>query len=108
MRIAGFVSVAVAALIVAAPAMAQEAAPAPQAQVFAKLSDAEVARRVQAAVDRYKARPEFAALSVAVARGDHLIVDEGVGIADFEWRAPADASTVMRIGSVTKQFTAAA
>jgi CubicO group peptidase (beta-lactamase class C family) len=88
--------------------MAQVAAQPAQEQVFGKLSDAEVARRVQAVVDRYKARPEFAALSVAVARGDRLIVDEGVGIADLEWNAPADARTEMRIGSVTKQFTAAA
>jgi CubicO group peptidase (beta-lactamase class C family) len=45
---------------------------------------------------------------VAVARGDHLVVDEGVGMANLEWKAPADAATEMRIGSITKQFTAAA
>jgi CubicO group peptidase (beta-lactamase class C family) len=104
-----FIAAALAASLAAAsPGMAQVAAQPAQEQVFGKLSDAEVARRVQAVVDRYKARPEFAALSVAVARGDRLIVDEGVGIADLEWNAPADARTEMRIGSVTKQFTAAA
>jgi D-alanyl-D-alanine carboxypeptidase len=105
---------AVALLAIASPTAAQPAQPSAtsaavnDAKFFAGLSDAAIAKRVQAVVDRYKARPEFAALSVAVARGDHLIVDEGVGIADLEWKAPADAKTEMRIGSVTKQFTAAA
>ncbi len=97
------------AVISRAAAQAQEPpAAAGETQVFTGLSDAEVAARVQAAVDRYKARPEFVGLSVAVARGDRVIVDEGVGTADLEWNAPADANTPFRIGSVTKQFTAAA
>ena len=114
MRIAGFAAAAAAALIVAAPTFARPAqqpaasAAGNDAKIFAGLSDAEVARRVQAAVKRYEARPEFVGLSVAVARGDHLIVDEGVGMADLEWKAPADAKSPFRIGSLTKQFTAAA
>jgi CubicO group peptidase (beta-lactamase class C family) len=114
MRFGGLAAVAVAALIVASPTLAQSAqqqmtsAAANDAKFYAKLSDADVAKRVQAVIDRYEARPEFVGLSVAVARGDHLIVDEGVGIADLEWKAPADAGTAMRIGSLTKQFTAAA
>jgi CubicO group peptidase (beta-lactamase class C family) len=104
-----FTAAAMMALLAsAAPAMAREAVPASQAQVFAQLSDVEVARRVQAVVDEIRARPEFVGLSVAVARGDRVIIDEGVGMADLEWNAPAGANTVMRIGSVTKQFTAAA
>jgi CubicO group peptidase (beta-lactamase class C family) len=105
---------ATAALAVASPTFAQPLQPpatsaaGDDAKIYAGLSDAAVARRVQAVIDRYKARPEFVGLSVAVARGDRLVVDEGVGIADLEWKAPADADTVMRIGSVTKQFTAAA
>jgi CubicO group peptidase (beta-lactamase class C family) len=86
----------------------QAAEAVPGTAVFASLSDAEIARRVQMAVRRYEARPEFVGLSVAVARGDHLIVDEGVGIADLEWKAPTDAKSPFRIGSLTKQFTAAA
>jgi CubicO group peptidase (beta-lactamase class C family) len=108
MRFGSLAAVTVAALIVAAPAMAQEAAPAPQAQVFAKLSDAEAIHRVEAVIDEMKARPEFVGLSVAVARGDRVLVDRGAGIADLEWNAPADESARFRIGSVTKQFTAAA
>ena len=80
----------------------------PQAALFARLSDAEIASRVQAVIDEIATHSEFVGLSVAVARGDHLIVDRGYGIADVEWNAPADASTSFRIGSRTKQFTAAA
>jgi D-alanyl-D-alanine carboxypeptidase len=37
-----------------------------------------------------------------------VLVDEGVGIADLEFDVSADRETSFRIGSVTKQFTAAA
>ena len=46
-------------------------------------------------------------LSVAVARGDETLVEAGYGFADLEFGASADAETMFRIGSVTKQFTAA-
>ena len=59
-------------------------------------------------IDGVSTHPEFGGLSVAVARGDQLVVDRGYDIADLEWNAPADASTSFRIGSLTKQFTAAA
>jgi CubicO group peptidase (beta-lactamase class C family) len=108
MRFNGLATVAAAALVVAAPAMAQEAGSAPQAQVFAKLSDAEAIKRIDAVIAEIKARPEFVGLSVAVARGDRLLVDRGVGMADVEWNQPADAKAPFRIGSLTKQFTAAA
>ena len=97
-----------AALLIAAPqARAQDAQPQP-AQVLAKLSDAEVTRRVDAAIAQVLARPETAGLSVAVARGDRIIVERGAGVADVDAKRPADAATEFRIGSVTKQFTAAA
>ena len=103
------------ALVATLPAQAQvlspahdQAAPLPEAQVFARLSDPEVERRVGEVIDEIATHPEFVGLSVAVARGAHLIVDRGYGIADLEWNAPADASTSFRIGSLTKQFTAAA
>jgi|GEM_PF-181671 len=85
-----------------------EAAEAEPAAIFAGMSDTEIASRVEAVIDEIRTRPEFVGLSVAVARGDQLIVDRGYGIADLEWNAPADASTIFRIGSLTKQFTAAA
>ncbi|MBT2134349.1 beta-lactamase family protein [Croceibacterium sp. LX-88] len=115
MRVSCFsMALATGALVASLPAQAQvrvqaqQAAPSPEAQVFARLSDAEVERRVGAVIDEVRTRPEFVGLSVAVARGDDLIVDRGYGIADLEWNAPVDASTIFRIGSMTKQFTAAA
>jgi CubicO group peptidase (beta-lactamase class C family) len=47
------------------------------------------------------------ALSVAVGRGDRVLLEEGAGIADLEFDVPANAQTMFRIGSVTKQYTAA-
>lgn len=49
-----------------------------------------------------------AAMSVAVVRGRDTIVMKGYGFADVENDVPAAAQTVYRIGSITKQFTAAA
>lgn len=102
-----------AALVLAGPVASQTPAPTAvrhetPAAIFARLTGAQIASRVQAVIDQVKTRPEFVGLSVAVARGDRVIVDRGYGIADLEWNAPADASTSFRIGSLTKQFTAAA
>ncbi len=47
-------------------------------------------------------------ISVAVQYRGELIVAGGYGLADVENRVPATEHTVYRIGSVTKQFTAAA
>ena len=47
-------------------------------------------------------------ISVAVQHRGELILAKGYGLADVENRVPATEHTVYRIGSVTKQFTAAA
>jgi D-alanyl-D-alanine carboxypeptidase len=49
-----------------------------------------------------------AAMSVAVVRGRDTVVMKGYGLADVENDVSATAQTVYRIGSITKQFTAAA
>lgn len=49
-----------------------------------------------------------AGLSIGVKRGDQLLLAKGYGEADIENSVPATAETVYRIGSMTKQFTAAA
>jgi D-alanyl-D-alanine carboxypeptidase len=46
-------------------------------------------------------------LTVAVMVGDTLRLERGYGFANLEHDVPATADTVYRIGSVTKQFTAA-
>jgi CubicO group peptidase (beta-lactamase class C family) len=47
-------------------------------------------------------------LALGVARGSHLLIAKSYGLADVENNVPATAETVYRIGSITKQFTAAA
>ncbi|HKZ10093.1 MAG TPA: serine hydrolase [Rhodanobacteraceae bacterium] len=46
--------------------------------------------------------------SILVARGDHVIIAKGYGMADLENQVPNTPDTEFRIGSVTKQFTAMA
>jgi CubicO group peptidase (beta-lactamase class C family) len=46
--------------------------------------------------------------SVAVKQGNDLLLAHGYGFADLENRVPAGPGTIYRIGSITKQFTAAA
>jgi CubicO group peptidase (beta-lactamase class C family) len=46
--------------------------------------------------------------SVLVARGDEVLHRAGYGMANLELDAPMTPESVLRIGSVTKQFTAAA
>jgi D-alanyl-D-alanine carboxypeptidase len=48
------------------------------------------------------------AVSIAVVKGRDTIVMKGYGLADVENDVAASARTVYRIGSITKQFTAAA
>lgn len=54
------------------------------------------------------ARAPMSGMSIAVLRGSKLIHAAGYGKADLELDVPATPRTVYRIGSVTKQFTAAA
>lgn len=54
--------------------------------------------------------PIIPGASVAVVRGDEVLLQRGYGFVDLEWDVPtpADANASYEIGSVTKQFTAAA
>lgn len=45
--------------------------------------------------------------SVLVARGEKVLFSKGYGFANMEWQIPNAPSTKFRLGSVTKQFTAA-
>ncbi len=46
--------------------------------------------------------------SVAIMKGGRVVLARGYGLADMENDVPATEQTVYRIGSITKQFTAAA
>lgn len=45
--------------------------------------------------------------SVLVARGNDIVFDKGYGFANLEWNIPDSPLTKFRLGSITKQFTAA-
>src|SRR5689334_2740400 len=57
--------------------------------------------KTQAAGDRFMG-------SVLVAKEGAVLFEQSVGWANVEWKIPNTATTKFRIGSVTKQFTAAA
>ncbi|HEY9401545.1 MAG TPA: serine hydrolase domain-containing protein [Pyrinomonadaceae bacterium] len=67
---------------------------------------------LEAAVDEIAAAAlgerNIPGLSIAVARGGRTVLAKGYGFADLEGRVPAAPDTVYQIGSVSKQFTAAA
>jgi CubicO group peptidase (beta-lactamase class C family) len=63
-------------------------------------------------VDRFVraelARQRIPGMSVAILRGDSVLLARGYGLANVEHRVPATDSTVYSVGSVSKQFAAAA
>jgi len=64
-----------------------------------------------AAISRYVRteleRQRIPGLSLAVLRGDSIVLSRGYGFANVELRVPASDSTVYQSGSMGKQFTAA-
>ncbi len=62
--------------------------------------------RMDQVVDSYVSNKTFMG-SVLVARGDQVLLSKGYGSANLEWNIPNSPSTKFRLGSVTKQFTAA-
>lgn len=62
---------------------------------------------VEALAQRHLAQKGAAGLSIAIAKGGQVVLAEGYGFADLEFDVKVDAQTMFRIGSVTKQFTAA-
>ena len=86
------------ALLLAVPAVAQPAATQPAtAQDAARLEDF-----VQAAIQKHNFMG-----AVLVARGDEILLNKGYGQANTEWNIPNTPATKFRLGSLTKQFTAA-
>src|SRR5215211_3392046 len=53
-------------------------------------------------------RQRIPGMSVAILRGDSVLLARGYGFANLEHRVPATDSTVYAVGSLSKQFTAAA
>lgn len=63
--------------------------------------------KVDAVVGKRLEQPFAVGFSVGVAQKGEVLLARGYGKADLEFAAAADAETMFRIGSVTKQFTAA-
>ena len=93
----------------AALAAALTLAAAPAAPAAAQTRDP---ARLAAAVDSIAAdalaKGRIAGLSIAVSLGGAPVVAKGYGHAALEWQVPTPERAVYAIGSVTKQFTAAA
>lgn len=62
---------------------------------------------VQALVRREMSRQRIPGLSLAIVRGDSIVLARGYGLANVELNVPASDSTIYQSGSVGKQFTAA-
>jgi CubicO group peptidase (beta-lactamase class C family) len=76
-------------------AAAQSAAPPFPADTVNRFVEAELARQ------------RIPGVSVAVLRGDSVLLMRGYGFADVELRVPASDSTIFQSGSLGKQFTSA-
>ena len=73
---------------------------------LAATAAAQDADRFDQVVQTYVARNQFMG-AVLVARDAAIVFSRGYGSANLEWNIPNDATTKFRLGSLTKQFTAA-
>jgi CubicO group peptidase (beta-lactamase class C family) len=64
-----------------------------------------VKERLEAVAKSYTAGNAFMG-TVLVVEGDHILLDQGYGMADLEWNIPNSPEVKFRLGSLTKQFTA--
>jgi CubicO group peptidase (beta-lactamase class C family) len=78
--------------------------------VFFLLAGTSLAQSTDARMDQlvqsYVSNKQFMG-SVLVARGNDVLLSKGYGSANLEWEIPNTPSTKFRLGSITKQFTAA-
>ena len=88
-------SLALALLGVASQVRAQES------------NDAAIVARIDSLAKDYMTLKKAPGVSIAVVRGRDTLVMKGYGLANREAKRAATASTIYRIGSITKQFTAA-
>jgi CubicO group peptidase (beta-lactamase class C family) len=80
---------------------------APILALLPVLASAQDAARMEALLQARVADKSFMGTAL-VARGDQIILNKGYGFANLEWNIPNAPGTKFRLGSVTKQFTAAA
>ena len=83
----------------AVPAVAAPASePSPEIRALIERLEAQTAKEF--------AKDSFASVTVGVVSGADLVWTKSYGWADIESKTPATASTLYRIGSITKEFTA--
>jgi len=100
-RLHGFALALIAFFGSVLPAAAQApAAPEPSPEVRALIE------RLDAQASREFAKDNFASVTVGVVSGPRLVWSKSYGWADIEKKVPATKSTLYRIGSITKEFTA--
>jgi len=66
----------------------------------------EMVARMEQIVQSYVPTKQFMG-SVLVAQNGKILLDKGYGFANLEWEIPNTPATKFRLGSITKQFTAA-
>jgi CubicO group peptidase (beta-lactamase class C family) len=62
--------------------------------------------RIEQIIQSYVTGHQFMG-SVLIAKGDQILFDKGYGYANLEWQIPNGPDAKFRLGSATKQFTAA-
>src|SRR5262245_42193349 len=62
--------------------------------------------RMEQVVESFVPKKQFMG-SVLVAQDGTLLLDKGYGFANLEWEVPNTPATKFRLGSISKQFTAA-
>jgi CubicO group peptidase (beta-lactamase class C family) len=72
------------------------------------LAQGNIAATIDAIVEAPIKAGRIAGASVAVVRGNETLVERGYGMADLQLDVPTPPRAIYEIGSVTKQFTAAA
>ena len=70
------------------------------------LAKSVIEARIDSMVRVYMAEKGPASMSVAISRGDEMLVQRAWGMADVATSRPATPATIYKIGSVSKQFTA--
>ncbi|MFN2141335.1 MAG: serine hydrolase [Candidatus Promineifilaceae bacterium] len=70
-------------------------------------SELTIEQEMEAFVQAHVATRQFMGAAL-VARGDEVLFSKGFGMANLEWDVPNSPETVFRLGSLVKQFTAAA
>src|SRR5215216_411788 len=65
-----------------------------------------VLAEIESDIEKARQEKKIAGLSVAIVYDQEVLLSKGFGFADLDKKVPADRTTVYRVGSVTKLFTA--